>query len=425
MESVKPEITHTFTCRVCKLPVSVGPNHRSCQFWVAHCENCGVLVKERLPAITKKIIYLDQFVLSHILAEKEQRWQQVYERLRLLNYLQVIVCPYSEIHEDESLAAEQSRAELKELYRELSHGVRFASIDSIQQTQLLRSLQKFLDQKEDERRYSDFCDEDPNRWELDSQVYADFPTSPHSVSGLQGDKEHLQQVLDTEAELWRQEDGRKFKDDARREALEYGRALMTVYRELDEDHRQVQSMLPEALADVYRQCTGAGRFDPNIPPSTKPGALLVHEMVCEVRKVRPDETDPAAIVEEFLCSDEVIERTPFLVILSRLWAGVTVDSRNPTGQRNPDASDQNDIRCIAHFAQYCDAMVVDNYFRGLATQGNVRVGKDFKVELFSPWSLRKFEDYLDELLHNMPQDHRMAVKKVMPHLSQLPILDTD
>lgn len=425
MESVKPEATHTLTCRVCKSPVGVGPTNRSYQYWIARCENCGLRVEESLPPIKKKIIYLDQFVLSHILADKDPRWQQVYKRLQLLSYLHVIVCPFSEIHIAESLVAVHSRDKLKELYRELSHGVRFAFIDSIEQAQLHRTLGRFLfDQYEEEINYTEFCNKDPNRWELDLQVYADFPIKSDHVASLQARKEQLQQALDSEAESWRL-DERKFKDDARREALKYVRSLMSDYHEFDAVEQQLESMLPEPLANVYRQSTRAGKFDPYRPPSTKPGAMLVHSMVCRVHRARPDELNPVSIVEDFLLSDHAINQTPFLAIMSRLWAGVAAHSRNPTGQRDPMANDKNDILSIAHFAWYCDAMVVDNYFRGLATQGNIGIEKDFRVKLFSPKTLPQFIEFLDELLHNIPQDHRLAIKKVMPHLAQSPILNTD
>lgn len=423
METIQKGATHTFACRSCKSPIEVGPEHRTYQFWTARCPNCGLQVEERLPAIQKKIIYLDQFVLSNIIAGKQERWEQIYNRLRLLSYLQVVACPYSEIHQDESLVAEHTRDDLKALYRKMSDGLSFQSTDWIQQVQLRRSIRQFLEQPcDDDGRYSDCFKADPNRWTLDSQVYADFSTNRHFVDRMNLRKELLQDALDTEAEEWRKENGRKLEQDAKREAVELGRSMMSVYREFDEDQQRLESMMPDGLSDVYRHFTGGGKFNPDIPPSTKPFALLVHMLAGEVHKARPGEADPVAVVEHFLASDEAIKNTPFLSIMSRLRAGIIGQVRNPKGARSPKASDENDIAFIAHFAPYCDAMIVDNHFRGLASQ--VGVERDHGVAIYSPKTLDAFIIYLDELLHTIPHKQRLAITHVIPGVSRFPFLST-
>ena len=423
METMKKSATHTFACRNCKAPVTVGPEHRNYQFWIAPCPQCGLRVEERLPAIQKKIIYLDQFVLSNIIAQKQKRWEQIYNRLRLLSYLQVVACPYSEIHQDESLVAEHTRDDLKVLYRELSDGLGFQSTNWIEQVQLRRSIRRFLEQPcDDNDRYTEAFKADPNRWTLDSQVYADFPTNQHFVDRMNVRKELLQDALDAEVEEWRKENGRKLDQDAKREAVELGCSMMSVYREFDEDQQRLESMMPNGLSDVYRHFTGGGQFNPDVPPSTKPFALLVHMLAGQVHKARPDEADPVAVVEHFLASDETIKNTPFLSIMSRLRAGIIGQARNPKGARSPKASDENDIAFIAHFAPYCDAMLVDNHFRGLSAQTGVE--RDHGVAIFSPKTLDAFTDYLDDLLNNIPQQQRLAIKQVIPGVSMFPFLAT-
>lgn len=113
--------TFTFACRHCKSQIRVGPQHRTYQFFTARCGNCGLRVEHELPSIRKKIIYLDQFLLSNILAKKEDRWQEVHKRLQWLIYLQVVACPYSDIHHDESLVAEHSHSQLKDLCQGLEY----------------------------------------------------------------------------------------------------------------------------------------------------------------------------------------------------------------------------------------------------------------------------------------------------------------
>jgi len=421
--------TFTFGCRRCKVPITVGPQHRSYQFYIVRCGNCGLRVEHRLPAIRKKIIYLDQNVLSHILSGRDQRWQEVYRRLKLLTYLQVVTCPFSDIHREESLLAEHSRDQLKSLYRELSDGIEFRSPFDIEQSQLLHSIRRYLGQqednpgKEDERYHREYCDKNPNYWTLDDRVYADFPTDLQAVARTQQSKDEFQSDLAAVANNWKDEDGRRFGDDVEREALAYGRSMMEIYRELADASTKLEAMLPTEIAAVYRQCTGGGKFNPNMPPGMQPGVRLVHWLAREVHMASPEEPDPASVVEVFFQSDDA-KTTPFNDIANHLWAGVAQQARMKS-PRQPEGNDKNDISAISHYAPYCDAMIVDNFFRGLASQKNIDVAGRFDVKLFSARTLPAFIAYLDDLLTNMPPDHRKAVKAVIPHVSRLPILNTD
>jgi transcription elongation factor Elf1 len=425
MRKMQESTNYSFTCRVCKAPVAVGPEHRSHQFWIARCPQCGLTVEQRLPAIQKKIIYLDQFVLSNILAGKQDRWNNVYKQLQLLSYLQVIACPYSEIHQDESVVAEYSRDSLKKLYRHLSDGLKFASVDWIEHVQLRRSLNQFLgvDEEADNNGYEEFCNQDPNRWTLDMQVYADFPTNQYSVDCINARKKVIQMSLETEAEQWRKKEGHTYEADVRREAVEHGRLMLSVYHELDGERQKLESELSPELAAIYHHFTGGNVFNPEIPPSNKPYARIIHYLGCEVLKIRPNETDPIAIVEQFLASEQATKDTPYLAIMSRLRARIIQQARNPRGARKPKASDDNDIALISHFAPYCDAMVVDNHFRAVATQAGV--ARDFDVRFFSPKCLSSFAEYLDDCLQTISQPHRRAIKQVIPNVSMLPFLATE
>lgn|GEM_PF-4942556 len=429
MEAAQQNATFTFACRSCNSPITVGPQNRMYQFYIVRCGNCGLPVEHPLPTIRKKIIYLDQNVLSHILSGRDQRWQEVYRRLKLLSYLQVVTCPYSNIHRDESLLAEHSRDQLKSLYRELSDGNKFRSPFDIEQNQLLRSIRRYLGQEDDQSPAEDdqynreFCEEDPNCWTLDNQVYADFPTDLQAVARMQQRKDEFQSDLAAVANNWAGEDGQRFKEDVERESLAYGRSMMKIYRKFAGASNKCEAILPAEIADVYRQCTGGGKFDPTTPPGVQPEVRLVHWLACEVHTARPEEPDPASVVEQFFESDEA-KNTPFNQIASHLWAGVAHQARTKR-PRTPEGNDKNDISAISHYAPYCDAMIVDNYFRGLATQRNIDVPRRFHVELFSAKTLPAFIDYLDKLLTNIPLDHRKAIKAVIPNIAQLLILKTE
>lgn len=70
-------------------------------------------------------------------------------------------------------------------------------------------------------------------------------------------------------------------------------------------------------------------------------------------------------------------------------------------------------------------MIIYNEFRAMATQKRIDVPGRFGVRLFSSKTLDELLTYLDELLANIPMDHRRAVKEVYPHMSSIPWLKTE
>src|SRR5262245_6670065 len=68
------------------------------------------------PPHLKKVIYLDQFAISEMVKAVDTRsnahkrvdpiWRQVLKALERVCKLQLVVCPWSSIHRDESLVSE-------------------------------------------------------------------------------------------------------------------------------------------------------------------------------------------------------------------------------------------------------------------------------------------------------------------------------
>lgn len=427
-----PQAVTKAECPCCHAPASFGPKQVHGQFWFTRCSKCGYYIHEPLPTITKRIIYLDQCFLSHVLSAKEPRWRAICDRLRLLIWLDLVICPYSRVHREESLLAEYSRDDLKALYRELSGGgTEFLSPDEIEQNQLLEAMRCFLGQAQipgewqKPRPWEEFCKQDPHAWLNGLAVYADFPANPAAVKRLQDSKARLHSALEAVAESWQDEDTQKFDDDVKREALAYGKTLIAGYRELTEGPKAIENMLTgtsEELLKQYRAIVRPGVFDPTTPPGVQPGVRLVHWLRVEVHKALPEETDPVSVVEKFFESNFALA-VPFQFITSHLLAVIAGQVRNSNRHAKP--SDSNDISAIAHYAPYCDAMFLDNEFRALASQKNVDVPGRYGVRLFSAKTADDFLEYLNDLLHNMPSEHRGALKLVHPELAHVPLLNPD
>ncbi|MER9849608.1 hypothetical protein NKJ55_20150 [Mesorhizobium sp. M0106] len=66
------------------------------------CGRCRYNERHPLPPVKKKVLYLDQFFFSHAVRGKEARFVEATKRIVELAALQLLVVPYSSVHEEET-----------------------------------------------------------------------------------------------------------------------------------------------------------------------------------------------------------------------------------------------------------------------------------------------------------------------------------
>ena len=119
------------------------------------------------PPHLKKVVYLDQFAISNMVNAIDPQskahlrvppfWLQAFEALERVSKLQLVVCPWSPIHRDESLLSGRFER-LQQMYEHLANGVRFDDPGDVELHQLSPALGAWLDGKE-----SPVPDENPER----------------------------------------------------------------------------------------------------------------------------------------------------------------------------------------------------------------------------------------------------------------------
>ena len=99
-----------WTCPDCGHQGTFGVLMVCDRHYVRRCINCWFDQRLPLPEIRKRIIYLDQFVISNMMKELDPAhkhaqgfYQSLFERLDRLSKLQLIVCPDSPIQDHESV----------------------------------------------------------------------------------------------------------------------------------------------------------------------------------------------------------------------------------------------------------------------------------------------------------------------------------
>jgi len=153
------------------------------------CRDCWHQRDYRLPELRKKIIYLDQFVIGnlmklenpvtkgHATVAADPFWRELHDLLFQLRYLQMICCPDSGSHEEESRTS-PFNAELKKTYEALSGGITFEGFDSIKSKQIGELALAWAEHREPAFDFDprSILSSDPNEW--NQRFYIVFGDNP-------------------------------------------------------------------------------------------------------------------------------------------------------------------------------------------------------------------------------------------------------
>ena len=351
------------------------------------CNNCGHHESKQLPPIEKKIIYIDQFALSKMIKNKDEPfWDDLYDRLVRLNANEIITCPFSPIHVEESKFDHKLRDALKAMYREIAGDDEFRQPAEIEKRQLARSLRAYIGctkSKPTDLYIDDAFERSPHRWSDIFHIYTDFPYNEGIIDGLRQAKASLHSSMQSLCDRWRA-NPRTFDAQAEAEAAEF-----------------------RMWIDLYRQQTGG---DPDrYCMFTGPLALSVVDWLARtVRKIDPDEKDPLSILEGFADSSQLRE-TPYIFLKCRIWAKIAELVLSPRGSRKPRPGDGYDAKILASYAPYCDAMFLDGGFREIAIDARIACQDRFDVSVFSEQVGDAFIAYLDEIERHTSEDHWRAL----------------
>ncbi|NLY01696.1 MAG: hypothetical protein GXY83_36895 [Rhodopirellula sp.] len=385
------------------------------------CSACSAVEAQPLPRFPKKIIYLDQCALSNIVKEKNASWQKLHKNLEQLIGLQLIACPRSPIHYQESMLCERWRDQLQALYKGLAADDQFRSLHGIERAQLRKVLRCYLGQPESsdvKDRWREANTDDPHRFTGDMRVTCLFPTNELLVDGVKQEKQATHRRMQKLGDYWKQ-NPQSFRDAVEAEIEGYARSRIAAYRDLTDARKRMEGMLSWDLLETWSRIFRPDEFHPDKPPGSDPAVELVHLLACEVTKILPEQPDPIAVVEEFFNS-KYMRLAPFLDISSRLWATIALQTQPVRTARKPKPSDTYDVEAVSHYAPYCDAMFLDNEFRAMASSGSVDVPKRFRVRLFSESNLAEFLNYLNVIQQcGVSPEHLTRLSLVYPEWAPL------
>lgn len=355
------------------------------------CASCGDVTLDEMPALDKKIIYLDQLAISQIFKIKTRTypadaphyafWREASHLLEQCVLLQQALGPASDIHRDESMVFTRGD-ELALIHEMLGGDTSFQSSSEIEGDQVWAYLLAFVSGDEPELNLSvdEILHGRRNEWLSRFHITAAMDWTGFSKD-VRRQREMSADNMVPLYEKWRDDPKTSFKSVLKTELEAFGRSRINAYLHFAEMARRGLE-----VGDTRTFMNGA-----------------LSGPIQEFRELR----------DYFVGTGLTIDDAERKVVTFWQWPGnwtiphhriqaylfAAMARKIVAGQkRNPTRGTTNDIRAIATYAPYVDAMFVDSEFATLLGEVPLKDELTYKARVFSIRTRDAFLDYLRELV---------------------------
>jgi hypothetical protein len=375
--------------------------------YTRRCRECWHSDHYPLPPLQKKVIYLDQMVISHMTKalhptaaagrEIDAFWRGLFEKLDVVCKMQLAICPDTATHREESAVWTYPEA-LRRMYEHFSHGVSFHDTSTVREAQLMEFFEHWLAGHPTERvraARDTLIRGSINSWQERFRITVGGFEPEDWPERLNESRQRASEALAQLSARWRDVRPFSFDDVYREELRAIGQTMIQVH---------VQS-----LREAAELMAGTRPFDPEVfMPSNATATILgIHRRLRE-HGVADEELWPKTA--EFFTSPD-IDQVPYLRISCMLFAAFA--RKQASGQRRPAGGGTlNDVTTIATVMPACDAIYVDNEVAAFLNEEPLRTQLDFGTRVFSQRTRHEFAAYLDEIRDAAPSEHVAAVREV-------------
>lgn len=377
--------------------------------YVRRCSECWHDESFKLPPVSKKIIYLDQFAISEMMksinpllnkmGKVDPFFKKLFEALDRLNKLQVIVCPESTNHFDESFVSPYYPA-LKRVYQQLAHNFSFYDPDTIKRFQILEDFNGWVGLQKQPIDIGDILmgTDDLEGWQDRFIISVSLrDQDPTLASELRQTRDKTSDFLIEIFKRWQVEKGKTFKDWYEEERSSYGTSLIKSYlKGLLEFNNIASGQVPLTIN--------------NLNSLTSNISVIMAEIHKKLRvKGLTDEEGLKKSIEYF--NSESLKNIFYVQISSILFASLAREAG--FGRKKPPTRGMiNDVEIIACYAPYCDAVFIDKECRRLLKQGLTETKYSLKTKIFAQDNKEEFLKYLEEIEKSISKKHLEKVKEV-------------
>jgi hypothetical protein len=372
------------------------------------CRACLNLGTQRLPAIAKKIVYIDQFAFSNIMkmlcpdvqgheaAARQRFWKELFEILGVVRHIQLVACPDSREHERESLPSPFYKL-LKRTYEHFSGGISFEDAETIRIRQIAHIARCWLKR---EPVVFDFNAERISSGRLhqwsDRIIVTADGVLPGTIQHLRTNRTVAHAGIQ-EVFAHYQKQSKTFKEFFEIEKASYTQGLIRGYLN---DCKKRQQM----AAQIMR-----GQFPSLDDALASPIENLMGNLE-NLFRVEVRDEGWAVALRDFLMSGAINE-APFVTISAAMFASLAVKATS--GQKKlPNQGTVTDINIVSTLLPYCDAMFVDNPCRSLLHDIPKTHALPYPCRVFSLNTGAEFLHYLTEIRDSVSPDHLRLVEEV-------------
>jgi hypothetical protein len=405
-------ISAPFTdCPECRQPdfgtLMVSNNH-----WTRRCRECWHTASKRLPTLAKRAIYLDQMALSNMAksldpvwraqrGEPDPYWIQLFEQLERLVKLQVLACPASPVHEEESAVTPYADV-LRRLREYLASGVSLHDWNQIIRHQLYNALRAAESDAPITREtylgdgLRAVVHGRLDEWSDRLTVTVNFAILPESIQSYRSVREQMGAAL---ASVWTQ--------------------WVSVPRSFEQQYEQERHALYEGWCEAYNkhrqrfQRMEAGLESVDIDAVIPSAAVQSVSWLLDrfLKRDMGDHAAASAAVVNFLRSEAALS-APANNINALLFAALA--RKAATGQKKvPGGGTAHDVRAISSYLPYCDAMFVDDHCAGLLRDEPIATRlRPWGARVFSNRTRDAFLEHLSKMEAAVPADHVALVQEV-------------
>lgn len=395
-------------CPACKAAAEYGVLMIGGTSYVRRCRACWHSEPYPLPEIRKKILYLDQMAISNMTKllhpevgrgrQIEPFWRDLFELLDVLCKMQLVICPDSQTHREESALAPYA-AELKRIYEFFSHGATFSFSHEVLEQQLFGYLDTWLDghpERPIRPSPEHVIHGQIHGWQERFAITVGGLERPEWTDELRASREQGAEGMTRIHERWRAEQNFDFETVYRQELRGFG--TTTIEQHLNALKRQVRMIVGAEPLD----------YEAFMPTNSNAIVLDIHH---QLRAHDVPEEELWQKTAEFFTSPQ-LDQVPYLRISCLLFAAMARKAAVGGQVRPPNRGTLNDVKTVATVLPYCDAVFVDNEIAGLLAEEPLRTRINYATLVFSPNRRDEFLAYLNTIREEASDEHTAFVREV-------------
>ena len=403
-----------------KPPYQICPNCKSNQYGVLNifdthytrrCKNCWHTKSYTLPQIHKKIIYLDQFSISNMMKAinpatiNHQKgrigsfWRNLFEKLDILCKLQSIICPYSDIHTQESVVYQYFQ-ELRRMYESLSCNICFKDLNSIQLSQIYEHARWWINGKKEpyrpnlKRNKVFFSPVDV--WSDTYFLSVNFRITDKMLDEIRKTRERTFLAMKEVFKQWQDDSDKDFNFWFKEEILGFGKSVIKQYSDYLSHRIKIRMGLEFPNLDAF------------IPPQC---THLIHILEGLFKKEGIKDKELLDKTFEYLQSP-TLGLIPFNRISAMMYAAIARRAAHGGQKKPPNQGTSNDIDVISTLMPYCDAIFIDKECHSILNEEPLRSELKFDTQIFSMKNRNRFIEYLEKIKQEIPNEHIKIIHEV-------------